>query len=90
MYNKISFDYSLNICFLHCFPISMVNHFLSTTLKNCPILLPWGSPAKQSGRNEGIFSSFGVKKFRKFLKFLYCFASHKQHITIGKEFLLLF
>ena len=53
-------------------------------------LLRWGSPGKQSGRNEGIFSSFGVKKFRKFLTFLYCFTGHKQHITIGQEFLLLF
>ena len=35
-------------------------------------------------------SSFGVKKFRKFLRFLYCFTSHKQHITIGQEFLSLF
>ena len=39
-----------------------------------PFLLRWGSPAKQSGRNEGIFSSFGVKKFRKFLTFLHIFA----------------
>ena len=46
----------------------------------------WFFASLGSGRNEVIFSSFGVKKFRKFLTFLYCFTSHKQHITIGTEF----
>ena len=59
-------------------------------LKNRFDCFAGGPQLSKAVETKEFFSSFGVKKFRKFLTFLYCFTSPKQHITIGQEFLLLF
>ena len=70
----------------------VANKLQSVTLPsvNTPSFIPFcfaGGPQLSKAAETKVFcSGFGVKKFRKFPTFIYCFTSHKQHITIGQEF----